>query len=250
MAKKLLGVLDAKPDENNEINIVISEDKNSKAYKAAFSDLEHYAMDNCEGLRTLALSNDETGDYSLSRNSEAIKYYNLGIEASKNNDLANAIKYYKKATDEDPYFVFAWDNLGLSYRRNNELDKAIRCYQTSLQIDPYGRLPLQNLAVAYVHKNEHKKAIEIYERIIASDKDNPEGYYGIATVYVFNLAEYQMGLGYLCKAYNIYAKTNSPLRTDAEKIMSVIYKEMKEQGKEKVFMNILANHDIYVGAEE
>lgn len=250
LAKKMLGALDAKPDANNQVNIEINNNKNSDAYRSAYSDLEHYALDNCEVLRQLALNQDEISDYSLSQNAEAIKYYDLGIDAIKNNDLTNAIKYYKKATDEDPYFAFAWDNLGLAYRRNNELDKAIRCYQTSLQIDPYGKMPLQNLAVAYIHKNEYNKAIEVYERIIELDKDNPEGYYGIATIYALHLEEYQKGLGYLCKAFNIYTNINSPLRADAEKIMIIIYQEMKAQGKENVFVNILASHDIHIGKEE
>jgi hypothetical protein len=48
----------------------------------------------------------------------------------------------------------------------------------------------------------------------------------------------------MCKAYNLYIKMGSPYRTDAEKIMQLIYSELKKQGKEESFNKILKANNI------
>jgi tetratricopeptide (TPR) repeat protein len=125
----------------------------------------------------------------------------------------------------------------------NKFDEAIDAYEKSLEIDPNGMMPLQNIAVAYQYKKEYKKAIKAYKKLAIIDKSNPEVFYGIGNVYTINLKDYEEGLDYLCKAYNMYIEQKSPYRTDAEKLINYIYSEMKEQGKEEKFNQILeANH--------
>jgi hypothetical protein len=48
----------------------------------------------------------------------------------------------------------------------------------------------------------------------------------------------------MCKAYNLYIEQKSPYRTDAEKIINIIYSEMKKQGKENRFVEILKENNI------
>jgi len=120
-----------------------------------------------------------------------------------------------------------------------EYDKAIGAYNKSLEVDPTGLLPLQNIAIVYQYKKEYKKAIKAYEKLAEIDKYNPEVYYGIGQIYSVYLKEYEKGLDNMCKAYNLYVEQKSPYRSDAEEIISMIHTEMKKEGKEEKFNEIL-----------
>jgi tetratricopeptide (TPR) repeat protein len=144
----------------------------------------------------------------------------------------------------DPKFAFAWDNIGICYRRLENYDKALEAYQNSLKIDPNGTMPLQNIAIVYQYKKQYDKAIAAYEKLGEIDKDNPEIYYGIGNIYATYLLDYEKGLSNMCKAYNLYIKQKSPFRTDAEKLINGIYREMKLQGKEARFAEILKENNI------
>ena len=206
--------------------------------------MERYMMSNCTSLKEKIASNEKQSAKSFSDNKKAIEYYNKGMDQSKNENFEKAIEYFEKAVKEDSEFAFAWDNLGINYRRLNNYDKAIECYKKSLELDPKGLMPLQNIAIVYQYKKEYNKAIEAYEKLAEIDKNNPEIYYGIGNVYATNLKDYEKGLENMCKAYNLYVYLKSPYRADAEKIISLIYVEMKKQGKEEKFNQILKDNNI------
>ncbi|OXA95228.1 hypothetical protein SAMN06265346_1339 [Flavobacterium hercynium] len=63
-------------------------------------------------------------------------------------------------------------------------------------------------------------------------------------MYAFHLNDYKKALDNMCKAYNIYTAQKSPYRTDAEKIMQMLYKQMKQDGKEELFNKILEENNI------
>jgi tetratricopeptide (TPR) repeat protein len=126
----------------------------------------------------------------------------------------------------------------------NNYDKAIECYERSLKIDPKGQMPLQNIAVAYQYKKEFQKAIDAYKRLSVLDRNNPEIYYGIGVIYASSLIDYELSLENMCKAYNLYVEQKSPYRTDAEKLINALYVEMKKQGKEQKFKEILKENKI------
>ena len=231
-------------EEKKEIEININADENSKEYKKYYREIERYMMTHCASLKKKMSSNEKLHTKSMSLNEKALKYYDKGLKESKKKNFKKAIKYYKKAIKEDPEFAFAWDNLGLNYRRLNKFDQAIDAYENSLKIDPYGTMPLQNIAVAYQYKKEFNKAIDAFKKLAEIDKNNPEVYYGIGNIYTINLKEYEKGLDYLCKAYNLYVEQKSPYRTDAEKFINLIYSEMKKQGKEEKFNEILKANNI------
>jgi tetratricopeptide (TPR) repeat protein len=231
-------------DGKKQINISINVNEKSKDYKKYYYEIERYMMKNCTSLQEKIATNEKQGDKSFSENAKASDFYNKGLDASKNDNYEEAIMYFKQAVKEDPEFAFAWDNLGISYRKLNRLDQAIEAYETSLTLDPNGVMPLQNIAVAYQYKKKYKKAIRAYKKLSKIDKNNPEIFYGIGNVYAISLKEYEKGLENMCKAYNLYIAQKSPYRTDAEKIINYIYSEMKKQGEEEKFNQILKNNNI------
>lgn len=226
-----------------EIDISINFDPSSKEYKDSYYELERHLMANCSAIKSKLASNDYDTS-SQGANSDAIKYYNLGLKESRNENYAKAAEYYKKATVFDPNFAFAYDNLGITYRRLNEFDKAIEAYEKSLKINPNGMMPLQNIAIAYQYKKEYKKAVKAYERMAKIDPKNPEVFYGIGQIYAVYLSDNEKALNNLCIAYNIYVDQNSPYRTDAEKLISMVFSNMKKDGKEKLFNEILEKNNI------
>ena len=231
-------------DGKKHIEISISSNESSEEYKKYYFDIERYMMNNCASLQEKVASNEEQRHKSMSDKEKAVDYFNKGITAAKSENFEKAEKYYEKAVKIDPEFAFAWDNLGITYRRLNKLEKAIEAYETSLTIDPNGVMPLQNIAIVYQYKKEYLKAISAYERLALLDANNPEVFYGIGQIYAMNLKDYEKGLPSLCKAYNIYSEQKSPYRTDAEKIISIIYSEMKKQGQEERFNQILKDFKI------
>jgi tetratricopeptide (TPR) repeat protein len=249
MGSKLMQIDDSKEETKSkkgkkEINISIDLNEDSKEYKQYYYELERYMVENCPSIKEKIARNEKQSAKSFSENPEALEFYSKGLEDSKKGNHDKAIKNFEKAVGADPEFAFAWDNLGLSYRKIENYDKAIESYKKSLEIDPQGTMPLQNLAVAYQYKKEYQNAIDAYEKLADINPDNPEIYYGIGQIYTSNLNDLEQGLNNMCKAYNLYVEQKSPYRTDAEKIINLIFSEMKKQGKEETFYKILKENKI------
>lgn len=249
MAKKLENIDDlvkegVKNDEKQEIKVSVNIDQNSVEYKKDYYKVERYMIDNCPSVKNKIALSEKQSDKSLTSNPAAKIYYSKGLAESDIGNYEGAVKYYKKAVEEDPEFAFAWDNLGLSYRQLNQYDDAIDAYNKSLKIDPNGLLPLQNIAIAYIYKEEYQKAIRAYKQLAKIDNNNPEVFYGIGNIYATTLKEYEKGLDNMCKAYNLYIEQKSPYRVDAEKLINYIFSAMKEEGNEEKFYQILESNNI------
>lgn len=216
----------------------------SRKYKERYQELEYYLMEHCEILKLAIGSDEEVHANSVSNDPNALSAYNKGVEAMKGNNFKAALPHFLDAVKFDSTFAFAWDNVGICYRNLGEIDKAIDAYKTSLFFEPSGITPLQNLAVAYTFKEDYDQAIVVYEKITKVYPKNPEGYFGLGRVYTAFKNDLEQGLDYMCKSYNLYTEQKSPYRVDAETLMGAIYQEMKKQGKEEKFMQILKDNNI------
>lgn len=233
-----------KSKDKKEVNITININENSNDYKAAYYEIERHLMANCEELQLLINSNEKQSEFSISKDPESIRYYELGYAEAKEGNCTRAIEYYQEALRIDPKFAFAWDNIGICYRRLEQYDKAIEAYNQSLELDPYGKMPLQNIAIVYTYTKEYDKAIQAYERLGEVHPGNPEVAYGIGHTYTFGLEKYEEGLHQMCQAYLSYIEEKSPYRTDAEAVINHIYSKMKAEGKENLFLEILKLYNI------
>lgn len=229
------------PNQNHEI---IVSSKGSDKYNNSYYEIERWLKDSCTALNTAINTHNETSQKSFSKNPEAMKAYNKGVPLMQAEKYAECIPWFEKAVKIDPEFVFAWDNLGLSYRRINNPEKAEAAYKTSLSIEPSGKTALQNLAIVYLKQNKNNEAIAAYTDILKYYPGDPEAYYGIAIVYFENKKDMELALDYMCKAYNLYVKEKSPFRSDAEKVINMIYSQMKKDNKEEAFYRILKENNI------
>ena len=244
----LLGAeeLSSKATEVNgkkQINLTFNTDKDSKQYKESYHRIERYLMENCESVKR-ATNTTETIYDKLSKNDTALDFYQKAINASKTENWKEVIQNYEQALKADPKFIYAWDNLGITYRRIGEYDKALSAYKQSLAIDPKGKMPLQNIAITYIYKKEYQKAIDAYSDFDKVYPGDPEVYYGIGQIYFTYLKDNEKALDYISKAYRIYTEQKSPYRSDAETLISYIYKNMKTEGKTDQFKEVIKKYNI------
>ncbi len=229
------------PKKNNEI---LMSSKGSAKYKETYYEIERWLKANCDVMNEAIANNDDPGEYSFSKNKEAYAAYEKGVQLMKAQNYADCIPWFEKAVAIDSMFAFAWDNLGVSFRRLGQLDKAEASYKKSLSIDPSGKTALQNIAVVYMHQGRADDAINAYADIQKFYPGDAEAYYGISIVYFESKKNYPLALDYMCKAYNLYIENKSPYRSDAEKVINMIYKKMKEDNKEDDFNRILTENNI------
>lgn len=244
MSSKIINSLSDNPLENKKVTIEIASDESSNEYKKYFFELERDLMENCKSMKTKVAADNRKDDNSISENKVAIQEYNTGLKSFENKNYKNALTHFKKAVAIDEDFAFAWDNIGLCHRYLENYDEAIKAYEKSLEINPQSLMPLQNLAVVYSYKKDYNKAISTYERMALIDSGNPEVFYGIGQVSYQFTKDYEKSLQNMCKAYNLYVEQKSPYRTDAEKIISMLYQEFKNKGKEARFNEILNENNL------
>lgn len=225
--------------------IQIATDPRSRHYQRIYFQLESALKDSCSSVNRILMDNDqESSDHSTSSDPAALEAYNQGLPFLEREDYRSAIPWFQKAVDLDPDFAFAWDNLGISYRKTNQLDKAVAAYRASLKADPKGKTPLQNLAVALAMQGKTDEAIAAYEQLLSAFPGDPEGHYGLGTMYYEYKKEYVKALEQFCEAYNLYVEQKSPYRSDAETLISGIYKVMKQQGQEAEFDAVLKKYHL------
>ncbi len=249
LGAKLMGIDLSGLDSTKNVNILIETNNRSPEYRKYYNEIEGYLMENCDALKQKIASSDLENENSVSHDERAKKFYSKGMKDYESENYKKAIVNFEKAVEIDSMFAFAWDNIGLCQRKLGNYDKAIEAYNKSLTIDPNGIMPLQNLAVTYRYTKEFHKALEAYRRLAEIDVTNAETFYGLGLVYAVDLQDYEQGLDNMCKAYNLYTIQKSPYRSDAEKLISYIYAEMKKQDKLDRFHEIMKSNGINVNIE-
>lgn len=231
-------------DVSNKENNISEIQLETEAYKK----IEAYLVENCEALKLLSFSENQTFEHSTSQNVLAQLAYEDGMDYMQANDFDNAILKFRKAIEIDPNFAFAWDNLGVSYRRTNQYEEAIEAYKKSLEINPEGRMPLINIAVTYNLKKEYEEAIKHYNKFISVYPKDPEGYYGLGLILYTNNYQ-EEGLDNLIHAYTIYSAQNSPYRADAAKKIGYMFNDLKQQDKMDIFNKIAAKYNLKIDSK-
>lgn len=178
-------------------------------------------------------------DYS-EINESAIEWYNKATKIMYT-DTDLAIKYYLKAIEIDPKYIQAYDNIGKSYRMLEEYDLAIKFYKKSVEIFPYGNIARGNLAVVYQLLNQYNNAIYEYKTLIDMQPNDPEGYYGIASIYLSQaqeVKELELALINAKKALDLYKKNPPNYIGDSYALVGIIYYNLGNKQKAKKYIQI------------
>jgi tetratricopeptide (TPR) repeat protein len=118
---------------------------------------------------------------------------NLGVEASKRSEYAEAIQHFQRAVSLDPKNQDARMLLATAYAQqyipgvesedNNRLGhQAIEQYKAVLELDPRNIASVKGLASMYLQMKKSEDAKGYYRKAIEIDPNDPEAYYSIGVI--------------------------------------------------------------------
>ena len=170
-----------------------------------------------------------------------IKFVNnsliIGNDFLREKQYDLVIENYGMALKYDSLYVPVIDNLAVAYKKKGDLDTAIKYYTKSLSIYPEGDFALMNIGVIYTLKSEYKISNEYYSKLIRLYPDNAEGYFGLGKNLAL-LKEFESALENIFIAHRIYEHEKSEYVNDTQKIIGMLYQEMKAVNKEEDFNKI------------
>lgn len=97
--------------------------------------------------------------------------------------FARAVKLSATYPDTLPN---AWNNLGILATREGRMDEAVEYFQKALQLSPDHLIALDNLGSAYRQTKRWNDAQQAYERALRTNPADPEANYGLGMVYAHN----------------------------------------------------------------
>ncbi|MBB6609815.1 tetratricopeptide repeat protein [Pontibacter sp. Tf4] len=200
-----------------------------------FKDVKEQLPDYCYNMRRLVVEGKTKEFYKLSANSKANKHYDTGNQLMDRGDYPGAIKAFEKAVKLDRNFVYAIDHIAVAYRRQENFAEAVKYYQQSLEVFPEGNLAHLNIAVAYTFLNDYDNALKHYKQLAYLYQDDPEGYFGAGKIFMLQ-ANYADALDNLFTAHRMYEKAGSAYKQDSEKLITIVYGELKNKGQLDLFM--------------
>jgi tetratricopeptide (TPR) repeat protein len=176
--------------------------------------------------------------YCPTDNDQAREYYNQANHLNEQEDYAAAEGNYLKAIELDPGYCDAMDNLGQLLRKQGRAQEAVLWYEKSLAVLPNNHVALQNLAVAYKVLNQLDDSMAAYEQLIQIAPDDPEGYYGLGTIY-YDTGQMEKAIDNLSKAESMYLEAGSPYVADARFSLGSAYFAVQDCKQAKQFMEMV-----------
>ncbi|HLO92052.1 MAG: tetratricopeptide repeat protein [Chloroflexota bacterium] len=203
-------------------------------------------FDNCWKVRMFVVNDMKSQFYKESENVKANEYYQAGNVMLEAADYEKAISSFEKAVKSDPKFIYAIDHLAICYRRQNKFEKAVKIYKQSLDIFPQGDVALMNMAVCYNNLKKYEEELECYSKLKWYHPLNPEGYYGMGTVF-YDAGNYPQALDNFFTALHLYTSAgNEEYKADAEKMINFVYTAMDKSGQLDEFRRIAKEHNVNV----
>jgi len=102
---------------------------------------------------------------------EANRYYQLGLDASKNQQFADAIEFYSLAIEQFPLFFEAIDSRAFVHMDRGRYAKAIRDFQQSLQVNPTGVTAFFTMGECLMQLERYDEASQVFEAGFAKFPD-------------------------------------------------------------------------------
>lgn len=102
---------------------------------------------------------------------KAQSFYNIGIAYAKKQQFNKALKYYKKAADEDSLLYNVYVNIGNVYARFNYDTDAEKSYKRAIEINPKYEKAYFNLGHLSLKKQEFSEAYSYYKKAFSLDPD-------------------------------------------------------------------------------
>lgn len=142
-----------------------------------------------EGLIIKGISFGELKDYdslidvlhkALEVNKTEEVYYNIGVAYHMTEKLDEAISYYDKCIEINPYFERAHLNIGVCYFAKINLEKSLYHLNTAIELDPNMYQAHGRLGEYYRFISEYDKSLKYFKRCLDLDKSNKQALFGIS----------------------------------------------------------------------
>lgn len=138
-------------------------------------------LDQAEASFRIALRDDPASAEALYGIGSVCLNQQRNTEAAES--FARAVKLRGSYPDTLPN---SWNNLGILATREGRMDEAIGYFQEALRLSPDSMIALDNLGSAYRQTRRWSEAQETYERALRTKPTDAEANYGLGMVYAQN----------------------------------------------------------------
>jgi len=107
-------------------------------------------------------------------------HFNLGGYYFGQQDFANAIEHYKKATELAPTYSTAFNILGYAYRQNNDYNNAEKAFQKYIELIPKDPNPYDSYAELLLKMGRFDDSVTQYRKALSIDPNFVNAHQGIA----------------------------------------------------------------------
>ena len=173
--------------------------------------------------------------YCSPKNKQAMDNFRKGVKLAEKKEFKEAVKLYLKAIEIDPGFCEAMDNLGVIYQKAGKTDEAIYWHQKSIDANFNDSSSHMNLAADFRLENRLRDAADEYNVMKRIDPDNPEGYFGLGSVYL-TLGKNEEALQELKIAEKMYREKSSPYVTQARYSMGLAHFNLEDCAAAKSYL--------------
>lgn len=116
-------------------------------------------------------------------NNDSESHYRLACFYQERKKHPLAIEEFKKALQNDPKYVKAYNGLGVSYDLLREFPSAIKAYEAALRLNPNLAYVYNNLGYSYLLQKKLDLAIKAFQQAIALDKENKQYHNNLGLAY-------------------------------------------------------------------
>ena len=102
------------------------------------------------------------------QNTQAIMYFNKGVQFSKAKDYDSAIVSFTHATEADPTLVEAYYNLASIYLYKKQIDDVYECYESIVRLEPRSYSVLLEMAKIQYNRKNYSHCIKLLNNIPSS----------------------------------------------------------------------------------
>jgi len=123
-------------------------------------------------------------DITCKSPTKARGYNNYGVNLFKINDIKNAIWYFKRAIQLEPFtYPDPYNNLSAAYAVQNKYDLATKALRASLKINPTQPKSYNNLGLYLIQKNEYEWAEKSFQQAISLYPHYGKAYHNLGRLY-------------------------------------------------------------------
>jgi hypothetical protein len=114
----------------------------------------------------------------------SIAHRNLGAAYGVKENFEEALKYFDKSIELNPFDSLSYYNRGIIYGKSGLHDKAIEDFQEAIRLDPITAKFYNNLGVAYGISGNFQEAITSFDRAVELDPSLANAYFHRGVTYI------------------------------------------------------------------